>query len=115
MANVTTSISTSSVAGSSQGTTRAVNLDWMNGAPIAVTVTGSSSGTFAYTIQYTLDDLMQTPAASVTWVSDSNVTAATSNSSGAIVYSQPLAGIRLNSTSMSSAVLTMKVNQGLWL
>ena len=100
---------------SSVGTSRAVNLDWRNGGFTAVSVTGSSSGAFAYTVQYALDDIMQTPAANVSWISDPNATALTSNSSGAFLYQQPLTGIRLNSTALSSAVLTMKITQGSWL
>jgi hypothetical protein len=100
---------------SSVGTSRAVNLDWRNGAFTAVTVTGSSSGTFAYSVQYVLDDLMQTASSLVSWISDPNATALTSNSTGAFLYQQPIAGIRLNSTALSSAVLTAKVVQGSWL
>jgi hypothetical protein len=108
MANVTVTLS-------SVGTTRAVNLDWQNGAPIGVSVTGSSSGTFAYTVQLTNDDLMLTPASNVVWISDPGATALTSNSSGILTYTAPIAGIRLNSSAISTAVLTMKVNQGAWL
>lgn len=96
---------------SSVGQTRAINLDWMSGKYTGVSVTGSSSGTFAYTVQYTLDDLMMNTSPS--WISDPNATALTSNSSGIYVYTQPIAGIRLNSTAISSATLTLKVNQGI--
>jgi hypothetical protein len=97
---------------SSVGTSRAVNLDWMNGAPVAVLVLNASASTTA-TIQYTLDDIMQTPAANVTWISDPNFTAATSGTSVAYIYQQPLAAIRLNSTASSgSSPLTLKVTQG---
>jgi hypothetical protein len=100
---------------SSVGTSRAVNLDWRNGAFTAVSVTGSSSGSFSFSVQYSLDDLMLTPASAVSWITDPGATSLTSNSSGAFLYQQPLAGIRLNSTALSSAVLTMKVTQGSWL
>jgi hypothetical protein len=93
---------------SSVGTSRPLALDWMNGTPTAVLVLGASTGTTA-TIQYTLDDVMLTPAANVVWISDPNFTAATSATSVAYTYSQPLAAIRLNS---SAATLTMKVTQG---
>jgi hypothetical protein len=107
---------TVTVTSTQSGTTRAVNCDWQNGAPIGVSVTGSSSGTFVYTVQYSLDDIMQTPGASVVWVNDPNATALTSNSSGIYVYTQPLAAIRINSsTAPSSAVITLKVTQGSWL
>jgi hypothetical protein len=95
---------------SSVGNSAAVNLDWTSGKPVGVAVTGSSSGTFTYTVQYTLDDVMQ--VASPSWIADPNATALTSNSSGIYLYQQPLAAIRLNCGAISSAVLTMKVVQG---
>jgi hypothetical protein len=100
---------------SSVGNTGPINLDWRNAAFTGVSVTGSSSGTFAYTIQTTLDDIMQVASSVVSWISDPNATALTSNSSGVYLYQQPLAGIRLASTALSSAVLTMKITQGSWL
>lgn len=103
-----------SVTVSSVGTTRAIALDWRNNAPIAVSVTGSSSGTFAYSVQTTLDDIMLTAASAVVWATDPGATALTSSSS-AISYTTPIAAIRLNSTAVSSATLTLNVNQGLWL
>ena len=106
---------TISVTVSSVGTSRTVNLDWMNGAPTAVSVTGSSSGTFAYSIQTTLDDPMFVASSVVSWITDPNATALTSNSSGIFTYTAPLAGIRLNSSALSTAVLVMKVTQGSWL
>jgi hypothetical protein len=100
---------------SSVGNTGPINLDWRNGAFTGVSVTGSSSGTFAYSVQYTLDDLMQIASSLVSWINDPNATALSSNSSGVYLYQQPLAGIRLASTALSSAALTMKVVQGSWL
>src|SRR5215467_6083891 len=85
---------------SSVGTSRPVNLDWANGAPVAVLVLGASANTPA-TLQYALDDVMQTPSSAVTWISDPNFTAATSNTSVAYSYTQPLAAIRLNSSAAS--------------
>jgi hypothetical protein len=105
-------VGTVTIALSSVGNSRAANLDWLKGDFIGVSVTGSSSGTFAYTVQTTLDDIMNTPAAAVSWIADPNATALTSNSSGIFLYQQPLAGIRLASTAISGAVLVMKVAQG---
>jgi hypothetical protein len=105
-------VGTVSVTLSSVGNTRSINLDSIKGDFVGVSVTGSSSGTFAYTVQTTLDDIMDTPAASVSWINDPNATALTANSSGIFLYQQPLAGIRLASTAISGAVLTMKVGQG---
>jgi hypothetical protein len=107
--------STVTVTLSSVGQSRPLALDWMNGSPTAVLVLGASTGTTA-TLQYTLDDVMQTPSSVVTWISDPNFTAATSNTSVAYSYTQPLAAIRLNSSAASGlSPLTMKVTQGSWL
>jgi hypothetical protein len=100
---------------SSVGQSRAVNLDWMSGKRTSVSVTGSSSGTFAYSIQYALDDIQVTTPSAVSWITDPNATALTSNSSIAFVYAQPLSAVRLNSTALSSAALTMRVLQGIGL
>jgi hypothetical protein len=103
---------TISVTLSSVGTSRPVLLDWMNGTPTAVLVLGASTGTTA-TLQYTLDEVMLTPSSAVTWISDPNFTAATSNTSVAYTYQQPLAAIRLNSSTASGlSPLTLKVTQG---
>jgi hypothetical protein len=100
---------------SSVGTSRAINLDWMDGSPTAVLVLGASANTTA-TIQYALDDIMLTPSSAVAWISDPNSTAATSNTSVAFTYAQPLTAIRLNSSAASGlSPLTMKVTQGSWL
>jgi hypothetical protein len=104
-----------SVTLSSVGVSRAVNTDWMNGAPIAVLVLGASANTPA-TIQMTLDDVMMTPSSNVVWINDPNFTAATSGTSTVYTYSQPLAAIRLNSTASSGlSPLTLKVTQGSFL
>jgi hypothetical protein len=106
---------TISVTLSSVGVSRALNLDYQNGTPVGVQVNSTATtGTFAYTIQTTLNDIMQTPAASVIWVNDPNATALTSNSSGVYTYTAPLAGIRLSS-STTPATITMLVTQGSWL
>jgi hypothetical protein len=106
---------TISVTLSSVGQSRPIALDWMNGAPVAVLVLGASAST-PVSIQYTLDDVMQTPSSAVVWISDPNFTAATSNTSVAYTYTQPLAAIRLNSSASSGlSPLTLKVTQGSFL
>src|SRR3974377_1053769 len=100
---------------SSVGVSGALNLDWINGSPVGVLVNSTATtGTFAYTFQYCLDDLQQPAAANVLWVNDPNATALTSNSSGVYTYTAPLAGIRLSS-STTPAAITMKVTKGSWL
>jgi hypothetical protein len=99
-----------SVTLSSVGASRAVALDWISGQHTTFAVSGSSSGTFSYVVEGTADDLQKTPAASVAWLSLSSAT--TANSSLNIVQG-PLAGIRFNASAISSAVLTMRVLQGI--
>jgi hypothetical protein len=107
---------TVSVSSSAAQASRPISLDWMNGAPVGVQVTSTATtGTFVYTVQITLSDIMQTPAASVIWSNDPNATALTSNSSGIFTYTQPLAGIRLNSSTAPPSPITMTVTQGSWL
>lgn len=80
----------------------------------SVAVTGSSSGTFSYTVQYTLDDQNYLTAIrstiAPTWFNDANLVAVSSN--GTTNYMFPVAAIRLNSTAISSASVTMCVLQG---
>jgi hypothetical protein len=98
---------------SSVGTSRPINTDWMNSAPIGVLVLGTSGGGVA-TILMTLDDVMMTPSSAVVWISDPNFTAATSNTSVVYLYQQPLAAIRLNSSTSGTVPLTLKVTEGSW-
>lgn len=93
----------------SSGIGRAVNLDWMSGQFTAYSVTGSSSGTFAYTVEGAIDDLQEVSSASVVWFT---LSSASANSSFNII-SGPLAGIRLNLASVSSASVTLRVLQGI--
>ena len=95
---------------SSVGTGRAVNIDWQAAKFTTYAVTGSSSGSFTYTIEATPDDVQQTPAASVAWFALSSAT--TSNSSLSI-FTGPIGAIRLNASAISSAILTLKVLQGI--
>jgi hypothetical protein len=96
---------------SSAGVSRHVNLDWMSGRYTSFAVTGSSSGTFSVTVEATLDDLQLTPAASLTWFTLSSG-ALTANSS-INLYQGPIGGIRMNSTAVSSAVLSLRILQGI--
>src|SRR5882762_966398 len=98
-------------------------LDYRQKGPFnaSVAVTGSSSGTFSYTVLYTLDDPQwlaslgpglgsslssRTPV----FFADANLGAASSN--GTSNYMFPVAGIRLSLTAVSSAQVTMCVIQG---
>jgi hypothetical protein len=84
------------------------NLDWMASKFTSSGVTGSSSGTFAYTVEGALDDLEQTSSAAVAWFTLSSGSANSSIS----VFQGPSAGIRLNVASASSASVTLRGIQG---
>jgi hypothetical protein len=94
---------------SSVGTGRPVNLDWMAAKYTSFAVTGSSSGTFAVFVEGTLDDLQL--SSSPTWFTMSSATLSANSSIN--LYTGPLAGIRLNSTAVSSAVLSLRILQGI--
>ena len=96
-----------SVVLSSVGTSRPANLDWMPGGFTSFSVTGSSSGTFSVLVEATLDDLQL--SSSPAWVTESSG-AFTANSS-IVTIAKPVAGIRMNCSALSSAVLTLKILQ----
>lgn len=103
------------VTSTSVETSTGIALDY-NQSPfnVSVAVTGSSSGTFGYTVQYSLDapqyltNMGSTRAA--VWFDDANLAAVSSN--GTTNYMFPVAQLRLNSTANSSALLTMCIIQG---
>lgn len=103
---VTTTLTSTGVG----GTSRAINLDWMNGSPTGLQVTTTST-TFAYTVQTTLYDILLTASSLVVWQNDPAITAATSVSSGIVTYTAPIAGIRINSSASTSGVFTIQVLQ----
>lgn len=100
---------------SSVTTSTAVWLDY-NQSPfnVSVAVTGSSSGTFGYTVQYTLDSPMYLTNIGSTrapvWFNDANLVSLSCDFTGNYMF--PVAGVRLDSTAVSSAAITMVVMQG---
>jgi hypothetical protein len=96
---------------SSSSISRAVNLDWMSAKYTAFAVTGSSSGTFTYTVEGALDDLQQVSSNNVAWFALSS--AALSANSSINIFQGPLAGIRLNASAVSSAALALRILQGI--
>lgn len=118
-----------SVTLSSVGNSSAVALNWYGGKPALLQViTNSSVGTGDFTVQYTLDDIMQTRSSLVYWANLSSTPYLTPQTSGAIgihytsstiwpdgiTYAllAPPAAVRLGSTALSSNTLTLKVIQG---
>ncbi len=96
-----------SVVLSSVGTSASVALDWRSGTKTTFTITGSSSGTFSVTPEVSLDDLQL--SLSPVWVAQSSA-AITANTS-VWEITGPIAGIRMNASALSSAVLTLRVLQ----
>ena len=95
---------------SSSSISRAINLDYMSAKFTSFAVTGSSSGTFTYTVEAALDDLQQVSSNNVAWFAMSSATTANSSIN---LYQGPLGGIRLNASAVSSAVLAMRIMQGI--
>lgn len=93
---------------SSSAPSSPINLDWMAAKFTSWAVTGSSSGTFTWTTEGTLDDLQQ--VTSPTWFA---LSSATTTNSSINLYQGPLAGIRLNPSAVSSAALTLRTLQGI--
>jgi hypothetical protein len=94
-----------SVTLSSSGIGRAVDLDSMPSKFAAYTVTFSSSGTAAWTVEGALDNLQQ--VTSSTWFT---VSSSSANSSSSLVNG-PLAGIRPTVATLSSATPTFRLLQ----
>jgi hypothetical protein len=88
-----------SVRPSSNGIGRAVDLDWMSSKFTAYTVTFSSSGAVAWTLEGALDDLQQVTSSTWFTLSSSSANSSSSRVSG------PLAGIRPKVATLSSATL----------
>jgi hypothetical protein len=95
---------------SSSGVSSPQNLDYRSSKFISFAVTGSSSGTFSYVIEGTLDDVTQEPAAAITWWPMSSATTANSSLN---LYQGPLAAMRINASAVSSATLTLRILQGI--
>ena len=93
----------------SSGIASPQNLDWEGSKYLSYGVTGSSSGTFAWTIEGAIQDLTQTASASVAWFTLSSGSANSSMS----LYQGPLSAVRLNVASASSASVSLYGVQGI--
>jgi hypothetical protein len=93
------------VTQSSVGTSRHINLDWRGGGRKSFAITGSSLGSFAVMPEGTLDDLQL--VASPSWFALSSSPLTANSSVWSLVG--PYAGIRMNSSTLSSAALTLRI------
>lgn len=93
------------------------NLDYRGAKYTTFAVTGSSSGTFGYQIEGTLDDISQFSSAGTSsnatlfWFTLSSGVHTTNSSLN--LFLGPLAAIRVNSSAQSNAVLTFRSLQGI--
>jgi len=96
-------------------TSTAVYLD-TNQSPfnVGVSVTGSSSGTFSYSLQVTADNQQTLTAIGSTrspvWITSTAVSSA-STANAIALLNIPVAGVRLAAETLSSASLVMCVTQ----
>ena|SRR5215813_2300840 len=112
---------------SSAGTGQIVALDWMTGGITTVGIRSASTTSAAPSgggvLQYTLNDIVTTPSASVVWNGASSVWGSTAvglvvNTSTQLdvqalfLFTSPVGGIRFNCSAFSSTSLVMQVIQG---
>jgi hypothetical protein len=101
---------------SSVGVSRAVNVSWMDNSPLTAHVAlGSSTMSVDFVLNFTLDDLQSTvnpfwfgwssaPGSSAVHFSSANYDAGV-----LIPFLNPIAGLRISSTALSSSNLTLRV------
>ena len=98
---------------SSAGTSDAIVLDPVKkSTTIQYTISAGSSGS-AF-IQYTLDRADDPATSAVTWAAlSSAMVSSAADAAGGVMYTvlSPLGGLRINSTSATSAVMTLKALQ----
>jgi hypothetical protein len=88
-------------------------LDWMQApfdATVAIALVGAA--TVSYALQYTMDEVMNTPAANVRWVEDVGAPAATSTAKVISFSGRPVTAVRLAVASLTGAV-ELKLVQGM--
>jgi hypothetical protein len=76
--------------------------DWMQ-EPFQMGVLVNPIATATYGLQYTYDDLMNTPPGNVRWVNDTNIPAG-STGTKQTTYNLPVTGLQLNITASTGNV-----------
>ena len=98
---------------SSIGVSAPINLDWRTAGPITAVVTlGSTTLTSDYTVQFTIDDAqLGQPLTWIDYGSSAGATHYTEASAVALSFLNPIAGLRISSTALSSGSITLKTIQ----
>jgi hypothetical protein len=97
---------------SATGPAAPIALDWL-AVPFSATVQVTFVGaTATYGVEYTLDNIMTTPAASVRWTSDAASLPPGTTTAGNISYTSPRAAVRCNVTALAGGTIEFKVAQG---
>jgi hypothetical protein len=114
-------ISTITLTSASTTTSSPVNLNWMRAAPTTVFLSmPSTTGSLDATVQVTGDDISRTPSSLASWFNLGSSGIATHYSSAnldvggkgpIITIAGPVAGVRLQSTNISSGPLMANVLQ----
>ena len=86
-------------------------MDWMQ-APFDATVHINPTSTASYALQFTLDDVMNTPPANVRWNEDPGAPAATSTGKVGSYTGRPCTAIRLAVASLGGPI-EVKLVQGM--
>ena len=82
--------------------------DWMQ-EPFLLSTFVNPLATATFGLQYTYDDLMNTPPGNVRWINDTNIPAGTTAQKGT-TYNLPITGLLLNITA-STGVVELKILQ----
>jgi hypothetical protein len=88
----------------------------MSGKPISVGITLSSTTLTTSTfLQFALDDIQQTTSSAVVWFNTSSTaySSAIADTGATASFLNPVAGLRLSSTALSSGSVTMRILQGI--
>ena len=122
---------TVTLTSASTNTSTPVALSWRSGMPTMISVVGTSISSGAFTLQYTLSDLVTTLSSLVAWQGFSSgigTTFPSTSFTGTIfgasnaypdgmsfTFTGPIAGVRMTSTAtnnVNSGPITMRVVQG---
>jgi len=90
-----------------------VALDWMKSPFMATAQVNIVGGTATYGLEFTLDNIMITPAANVRWQSITGLLPPSTTTSGIAQLTTPFCAVRCNVTAFATGPVEFKVAQGL--